>query len=231
MASGMISSTKYVPKYATSSTDASPQNPGLHGVLSDQPLDGNHTDDITYNIDNNDNHNHDAADRSQLTSKQYSQFLQHRAQGSILGLGFSHSQNPQSYIDAALALRPALAVCKKLYQAYLHGVDPIVRLFHCPSLMDFLLDGKSYLDYHDSDPILDVLRSAVFFVAIVSLTEEQCHSMFDADRTSLIATYRLACEVALDRAGLITTEDITVLQSLVLYLVSITPASLRFVLG
>ena len=88
--------------------------------------------------------------------------------------------------------------------------------------MDFLLHGKSYLDYHDTDPVLDVLRSAVFVVAVVSLTEEQCQSMFDADRTSFIATYRLACEVALDRAGLITTEDITVLQSFVLYLVRIT---------
>ena len=89
--------------------------------------------------------------------------------------------------------------------------------------MDFLLGGRSYLNYHDTDPILDVLRSAVFVVTIVSLTEEQCHSMFDADKTSLIATYRLACEVALDRAGLITTEDITVLQSFVLYIVCITP--------
>lgn len=88
--------------------------------------------------------------------------------------------------------------------------------------MNFLLDGKSYLDYRDTDPVLDVLRSAVFMVAAVSLTEEKCLALFDTDRTSFIATYRLACEVALDRAGLITTEDITVLQSFVLYLVSIT---------
>ena len=88
--------------------------------------------------------------------------------------------------------------------------------------MGFLLDGKPYLDYHDTDPVLDVLRSAVFVVAAVSLTESQCHSIFDADRTSFIATYRLACEVSLDRAGLITTEDITVLQSFVLYLVRIS---------
>lgn len=140
----------------------------------------------------------------------------------MLGLGFSsHSQNPQSYIDAALTLRPVPAVCKKLCQAYLQRVDPIIRVFHRPSLMDFLLGGGSYLNYHDTDPILDVLRSAVFVVAIVSLTEEQCHFMFDADKKSLIATYRLACEVALDRAGLITTEDITVLQSFVLYIIAV----------
>ena len=138
----------------------------------------------------------------------------------MLGLGFrSHSQNPQSYIDAALALRPAPAVCKKLCEAYLHRVDPIVRVLHRPSLIEFLLGGKPYLGYHDTSPVLDVLRSAVFFVAVVSLTEEQCHSIFESDRASFITTYRLACEVALDRAGLITTEDITVLQSFVLYLV------------
>ena len=141
----------------------------------------------------------------------------------MLALGFgSHFQSPQSYIDAALALRPAPAVCKKLCQVYLDRVDPIIRIFHRPSLMGFLLEGKSYLDYHDNNPVLDVLKSSVFVVAIVSLTEEQCQSLFDADRTSFIATHRLACEAALDRAGLITTEDITVLQSFVLYLVCIT---------
>ena len=145
----------------------------------------------------------------------------------MLGLGFSsHSQNPQSYTDAALALRPAPAVCEKLCQVYLERVDPIVRVLHRPSLMDFLLHGKPYLDYHDTDPVLDVLRSAVFFLAIVSLPEERCQSMFDTDRTSFIATYRLACEVALDRAQLVTTGDVTVVQSFVLYLVGITAHSL-----
>ena len=163
------------------------------------------------------------ADRSKAISQQNAYFLQQRAPGSVLALGFSsHSQNPQSYIDAALALRPGPAVCKKLCQVYLDRVDPIIRVFHRPSLMDFLLEGKPYLDYHDNNPVLDVLRSSVFVVAVVSLTEEQCHSLFDADKTSFIATHRLACEVALDRAGLITTEDITVLQSFVLYLVCIT---------
>ena len=55
-----------------------------------------------------------------------------------------------------------------------------------------------------------------------ALTEEQCRSTFDADRVGLIAIYRFACENALDRVGLITTEDISVLQYLVLYLVRIT---------
>ena len=147
--------------------------------------------------------------------------MQLGARSGILGLGLSHVHNLQSYVDAALALRPAPATCKKLCQAYLERVDPLVRVFHRPSLVAFLLDGKSYLHYHDTDPILDVLRSAVFFIAIVSLTEEQCRSTFDTDRASLIAIYRFACENALDRVGLITTEDISVVQSLVLYLVRI----------
>ena len=163
---------------------------------------------------------HNAADRSKTVSQHYSQFQHQRAPGSVLGLGSSsHSKNPQSYLDSALALRHNNTVFKKLCQAYLDRVDPLVRVFHRPSLMDFLLDGKSYLGYRDTDPVLDVLMSAVFFVAVVSLTEERCHALFDANKTSLIATYRFACELALDRVGLITTEDITVLQSFVLYLV------------
>lgn len=86
-------------------------------------------------------------------------------------------------------------------------------------MIGFLLRGKTYLNYNDTDPVLDLLRAAVFFLTVVTLSDEQCISAFDTDKSSLIATHRLACELALDRVGLIATEDITVLQSFVLYLV------------
>jgi hypothetical protein len=130
-----------------------------------------------------------------------------------------HHQSQQTYIDAALALRPPSAVCQKLCQAYIDRVHPPVKVLHRPTLIGFLLRGKTYLNYNDTDPALDLLRAAVFFLTVVTLSDEQCISAFDTDKSSLIATHRLACELALDRVGLIATEDITVLQSFVLYLV------------
>lgn len=136
----------------------------------------------------------------------------------IFGLGHSH----QTYVDAALASRPTPAVCKKLCQAYVDRVHPLVKILHRPSLVAFLLRGESYLDYRDTDPVLDLVRAAVFFLVVATLSNEQCRSSFDTEKASLLATYRLACEVALDRVGLMTTDDMTVLQSLVLYIVRST---------
>ena len=156
-------------------------------------------------------------------SRQYwqhsSQIPQPSVPGSILGFGIGHHQSHQTYIDATFALRPPFAVCQKLCQAYIDRVHPLVKVLHRPTLVAFLLHGKTYLHYRDTDPVLDLLRAAVFFLAVVTLTDEQCRSSFDTDKSSLTSTHRLACELALDRVGLISTEDITVLQSFVLYLV------------
>ncbi|MCJ1319516.1 hypothetical protein MMC15_004852 [Xylographa vitiligo] len=191
------------------------KNPRLHGVLSDQSLDLDHVDG------NSNNKNYTVIDYSRPSPQYSSQSLKFGIGSGNLGLCLSHVHNLQSYVEAALALRPAPAICKKLYQAYLKRVDPLVRGFHRPLLVAFLLDGQTYLHYHDTDPVLDLLRSAVLLIAIVSLTEEQCRSTFDADRVGLIAFYRFACENALDRVGLITTKEISVLQSLVLYLFAV----------
>ena len=145
--------------------------------------------------------------------------------GSALGLGLGHSQSSQSYIEVALALRPSPATCRKLCEAFLTRVDALVRLFHRPSLLGFLLEDKQYLNYHAADPVLDALRSTVFFITVVSLNCEQCPSIFDTDKTALVSTYRAACEVAFERVGLVTTEDVTVLQSFVMYLVCILPST------
>ncbi len=113
------------------------------------------------------NHNHDAGIHSDLSSEHLPHSSKQQIPFSVLGLSLSgYSRNPPSYIDATLALRPSPTISKKLCQAYLERVDPIVRVLHRPSPTDFLLEGKSYFDYHDTDPILDVLRSAVFFIAM-----------------------------------------------------------------
>lgn len=154
--------------------------------------------------------------RTTSTTRQQGQQISH---SGLFGFGFGN-HSPQTYIDAALALRPSPAVSRKLCQAYMDRVHPLVKILHGPTLVSFLLDGRPYLDYRNTDPVLDLLRASVSFLAIATLSNEQCQSDYDTEKSSLLATYRFACELALDRAGLIYTKDITVLQSFLLYLVS-----------
>ena len=166
--------------------------------------------------------------RNTMGSKKYSkpslQDPQHSIPGSMLGFGVGQHQN-QTYTNAPLASRPPFAVCQKLCQAYIDRVHPPVKALHLPTLLPFLRHGGTYLDYDEMDPVLDLLRAAVFFLTVVTLSEEQCKSDFDMEKSTLVSNYRLACEMAMDRVGLVATEDITILQSFVLYLVKTPVAS------
>lgn len=73
---------------------------------------------------------------------------------------------------------------------------------------------------------VEALSSAVCYAAVISMTENQCQTMFRADKSDIVTYYRVACERAFEQAGLITTNEITVLQAFVLYLVSLVGSSL-----
>ncbi|OCL08872.1 hypothetical protein AOQ84DRAFT_272746, partial [Glonium stellatum] len=144
----------------------------------------------------------------------------HSISSSIVGVGSSYAGAMRSFVSGFLAFRPVPAICRQLFQIYLRQVHPIIKALHGPSLSRFMLDGKPYLGYKEGHFAVEALSSAVCYSAINSMTEEQCQSMFHASRSAVSADHRVACEGALERAGLITTRDITTLQAFVLYLIA-----------
>jgi hypothetical protein len=108
---------------------------------------------------------------------------------------------------------------KQLCNIYLHQVDPVFKILHGPSLRSYLLEGKQYLNYKPGHPAVEALTSAIYYAATSSLTEAQCLSLFGASQAAVITKYRVACEASLGRAGLITTEDLCVLQAFIIFLV------------
>ncbi|KAI1456978.1 hypothetical protein F4805DRAFT_429905 [Annulohypoxylon moriforme] len=106
----------------------------------------------------------------------------------------------------------------QLCQVYLHQVDPVIRVLHRPSLSKFMLGGQRYLNYDLNHISAICLSSAVCYSALASMTDEQCQAMLSMHRSILIAEYRAVCEAALERADLMVTDDITILQAFILYL-------------
>ncbi|KAI2472870.1 hypothetical protein F4781DRAFT_419784 [Annulohypoxylon bovei var. microspora] len=106
----------------------------------------------------------------------------------------------------------------QLCEIYLRQVDPIIKLLHRPSLSKFMLGGQCYLSYEPNHISTICLSSAVCYSALASMTEEQCQAMLNMDRSMLVVEYRAVCEAALERAELMTTDDITLLQAFILYL-------------
>jgi hypothetical protein len=136
---------------------------------------------------------------------------------SFFGVG---SRNRGPLATGPLGLTPIPSVSAQLCQIYLRQVDPVMKVIHRPSLSKLLLTGEGYLGRKPGHPSVEALSAAVHYAAISSMTEEQCVSVFHSQKSRLVFDYQTACEMALERAGLMKTNDLTVLQSFVLYLVS-----------
>lgn len=119
----------------------------------------------------------------------------------------------------SLAIRPSPAVTTALCDIYLDQVDRIIKVLHRPSLKRHILDGNSYPVSKSSREAEHALDSAVFYAAVASMTDRQCYNLFQCSRNEVLPEYQSACEMALERADLMRTTDMTVLQAFVLYLV------------
>ncbi|CAM1508994.1 Fc.00g027330.m01.CDS01 [Cosmosporella sp. VM-42] len=140
-------------------------------------------------------------------------------QHGIKFLGLSGSSNPL-LIPRNPDISHSRVLASQLGQVYLQQVDPLIKILHRPSVAKLMLQGERYLKYPDEHASVEVLKSAVMYSAANSMTENQCRVLFRAPRSSLVVDCRKACEDALERCGLLTTGDITVLQAFVLYLVA-----------
>ncbi|KAJ5138880.1 uncharacterized protein N7515_003728 [Penicillium bovifimosum] len=109
----------------------------------------------------------------------------------------------------------------KLCRVYLQNVDPIIKILHRPSLSKWMLDGAStYLGTSEDNNSVRALASAVCYVAANTMTEAQCQATFQQNKSSITTVYRRMCESAFEKAGLLTTRDMTVLQAFILYLIA-----------
>ncbi|KAJ5617305.1 fungal-specific transcription factor domain-containing protein [Penicillium hordei] len=106
-----------------------------------------------------------------------------------------------------------------IWQSYLENVAPLVTVVHRPSLEKLLAqvnESEDTLEKADK-----ALVFAVYLSAIISMTPAQCFDKLGEQQESAIAWYRLAVEQALTEADLFNSHDFTLLQSAVLYLISI----------
>ncbi|KAK3112011.1 hypothetical protein LTR53_012153 [Teratosphaeriaceae sp. CCFEE 6253] len=116
------------------------------------------------------------------------------------------------------AVQPPANQIVQLWQTYLSNVDPILKIVHAPTLQQTILGqiGKPALP-----PNLQALTSAIYFVSVVSLQDEECGTLLQIPRKELLAQYRQATEDGLSAANFVTTTDITVLQALIFYLAAL----------
>lgn len=98
-------------------------------------------------------------------------------------------------------------------------VDSLIPILHCGSFGDYLISRKPYLNYDADHPAPAALAWAVRYLAIGTISDNQCFHMFGVERESLLARYQKTTQSALEKADYISTEDLTTLQAFVLFVV------------
>lgn len=114
----------------------------------------------------------------------------------------------------------------RLLQIYTVQVDPILPILQCSALSGLVTQGGWYLEYSPNHPVSQALACAISYMTITTLSSDQCLEEFNAPRDFLLDKHRSLTQLALDRVDYMNTDDLTVLQAFVLFLVypAIAPA-------
>ncbi|RDW68713.1 uncharacterized protein DSM5745_08473 [Aspergillus mulundensis] len=114
--------------------------------------------------------------------------------------------------------RPPPQTMAVLWQIYLDVVDPVLKLFHVPSVQKLITQTIRGRD--KVEPALECLLFAIYYAAVAAITPSVCKEELDEGRAALLKRYRTVIENLLSRLDLLHSTDMIVLQSLALYLIT-----------
>ncbi|KAJ6084296.1 hypothetical protein N7486_011096 [Penicillium sp. IBT 16267x] len=121
----------------------------------------------------------------------------------------------------------------RLWQLYLENVDPLFKVTHTPSLQGKVIEAAT--NTMNIEPKLEALIFSIYCIAIQSLTEEICQSIFGFSKADLLTKYQFGCQQALLNCQFLRTDTRTCLTALFLFLFSLhantNPQSLSSLLG
>ncbi|KAF6835656.1 fungal specific transcription factor domain-containing protein [Colletotrichum plurivorum] len=122
-------------------------------------------------------------------------------------------------LDTTAMLHPSAVQTFRLWQVFLSNVHSLTKILHGPSMQEEIL--KALQDPSGMDASMEALLFSIYLIAVVSLTEEECHSLLDESREKHLFRYRYATETALSRVDFLRSTDLRVLQAFTLYLLSL----------
>ncbi|KAL4954141.1 fungal-specific transcription factor domain-containing protein [Aspergillus filifer] len=124
---------------------------------------------------------------------------------------------PQPTTDLNL-LRPSPVTIVLLWQNYLENVDPVIKIFHTPSVQKLVMravHGRDSLDLAS-----ECLLFAIYYATVASMSPSSCREGLKTDRGTLVKQYRTAVEYLLSHLDLRGSTSMTVLQAFTIYLIT-----------
>lgn len=117
------------------------------------------------------------------------------------------------------ALHPNPIQIFKLWQMYLDGISPLIKITHTPTLQGRIIEAASNLKLVSTD--LEALMFAIYCVTVMTLTDEDCHAIFSSTRDFVAQRFRTGCQQALWQCQFLRTESRDCLTAFSLYLVGL----------
>ncbi|KAI9877354.1 MAG: hypothetical protein M1830_004160 [Pleopsidium flavum] len=114
------------------------------------------------------------------------------------------------------ALHPQPVYIFRLWQTFLDNVNPLVTLFHAPTMQQLILEASGNLDNVSKGR--EALIFAIYSSAVTSLSNADCESIIGEAKQALLARYQFGTQQALISAGFLKSSDLAVLQAYVLFL-------------
>jgi len=117
------------------------------------------------------------------------------------------------------SLHPPAELIHQLWQTFIDNVNPLTKLVHVPSLQPAI--KKAIVNIEHIPRGFEALMFAIYSMAVLSLTENDCKEILGETRAILLHRYVSATKAALSRARFMSSTSIVVLQALVLHIFSI----------
>ncbi|KAH0263023.1 hypothetical protein KCU91_g13006, partial [Aureobasidium melanogenum] len=116
-----------------------------------------------------------------------------------------------------LSLHPIAGQIESYWNVYKERVDPLVKVLHIPTIEPTVLASASHLA--NLSKSFEALLFAIYYGATTSLSENDCLSKLGEEKGLLLSRYRFGVEQALARANFLTTEEMMVVQAIVIFLI------------
>ncbi|KAI3570733.1 hypothetical protein IWW34DRAFT_676283 [Fusarium oxysporum f. sp. albedinis] len=116
-------------------------------------------------------------------------------------------------------LHPDPAHLFRLWQIYLDNVNPLLKVTHTPTLQSRIVEAAS--NVKEIPPTLEALMFGIYCMATLSLSPNECESIFKQPKKQLLERFQLGCQQALLNSVFLRTGSRDCLTALFLYLVSI----------
>ncbi|KAH7366584.1 hypothetical protein BKA66DRAFT_573253 [Pyrenochaeta sp. MPI-SDFR-AT-0127] len=126
------------------------------------------------------------------------------------------SQTPSGSLRS---LHPQPVQIFKLWQSYLDNINPLVKVFHAPSVQQIISTTISNMD--DIPKNVEALMFGIYCITVESLSDGDCQRFLGEPKSIITQRFRFGAQHALINASLIKTSDLMVLKAFTLFILSL----------